>query len=120
GGGQSRQGFIVGALGDQVDAAADAAVGRDAAHQCAGSLQDLDPFDHFHGDAVGREQAVQAVHAGVAGGDAKAPDGEVFAKAAGGGGGAHGGIVGDHVGQRPGLDVLQHLGGVVHRAEGRI
>ncbi|MNI33749.1 hypothetical protein D3C73_877100 [compost metagenome] len=116
----ARQWFVVGALGHHVDGAADAAIGRNAAHEGAGALQHFHPLQDLHRHAAGRHQAIQAVDADVAAAHGKAANLEVFTKAAGRGQRADRGVVHDHVGQRAGLLVIQQFRGVVDRAERRI
>ena len=117
GAGQARQRFVAGALGDDVDRAADAAARADAVHQRARALEDLDTLHHQRGHPVRRRHAVEAVQTHVAARHGIAADLEILAEAAAGGQRAHRGLADDHVRKRAGLRVLQHLGGVVGGAE---
>ena len=108
-----------GALGLDVDRAADAAVGRQPAEQCAWALEHVHPLDHLHVDGIGGQHAVQAAEGDIAVVEAVATDGELLEAPRRGVGAAHRGVAGDQVGQGAGLLVLHHLAGVGGLAQGR-
>ncbi|MCY1425767.1 hypothetical protein D9M71_415640 [compost metagenome] len=113
------QRLVAGALGLDVDAAADAAIGRDAAEQSARPLEDIHPLDHFHVDGIGRQHAIETAEGHITVIEAETTHGELLETAAGGVGVTHGRVVRHHVGQGPRLLVLDQLTGVGGDVEGR-
>ncbi|MNF41940.1 hypothetical protein D3C84_229800 [compost metagenome] len=113
------QRLVASALGLDVDAAADAAIGRDAAEQSARPLEDIHPLDHFHVDGIGRQHAIETAEGHITVIEAETTHGELLETATGGVGVTHGRVVGHHVGQGPRLLVLDQLTGVGGDVEGR-
>ena len=117
GGGQAGQRLRAGALADDVDAAADAAVGGHAVDEGGGALHQLQPFDQLGRHAIGRNQAVQAVEADVALAHREAADLIGIGEAAAGGGQVDRRVVDQGVGRGARLLILAEVGGVVDGAE---
>ncbi|MNT14687.1 hypothetical protein D3C72_1497020 [compost metagenome] len=81
GGGQAGERNVCRALGDHIDAAADAAARAHAVGQGTRAFEHFNTLDHLQRNAGGRRQAEQTVHADVAVGHRKAPHLKVVAKA---------------------------------------
>ena len=117
GAGDARQRRVAGALGHQVDVAADAAARADAIGERARALEHFDALYHLQRHARGGHQAVQAVERDVTHAQAETADLEVLAKAAACLQRAHRGVAHHHVGDVQRLLVLDIGRGVVGGAE---
>ncbi len=110
-------GLIGGAFGHQIDDTPHAAARRHAEERRRRSLDDLHAFQGLDRCAPIGRQAEHAVEREVCGRHIEAADGEVFVDVGTGTAHAHGRIHGGHVGDRPGLLVLDRLGGIAGDAE---
>ncbi|SAK97814.1 hypothetical protein AWB80_07410 [Caballeronia pedi] len=114
---QTRERRIVGAFGDDVDRAADAAARSHAVHQRARAFEHFHAFEQIHGHARRRNHAVEAIERNVGRLHIEAANLEDIAEAAATLLRAHRGVVGDDIGDGARLCIADHLLGVVGRVE---
>ena len=112
---------LFGALGDQVDAAANAGAARRRAEQeGVGAVQHLDSLIEFGRHDLARGDAEQPVHRHIVPAQREAADHEQFGLVAEAEGGAHRRIVLQHVADRLGLLIEHELRGVGGDVERRL
>ena len=115
--GDTRERYLAGPLGDDVDAAADAAAGGDTVDERTRAQQQFDPLDEIGGNTIGGDKPVNAVQTDVACGHREAADLERVVESVLPGAGPDRRIVDQRIRRCSSLLVLDQLRRIVRRAE---